>query len=127
MNEAITRSSDFPACKAIYCVVPDDGTDKRILRELRDKFGIVRSGSTKIRGVGVLTPGGMSSSKLPKPVLVKELCLICTEEQAAEVFDYVFWSAQIDQPGRGVIWQQAVVGCTPYAFPDGMPDEDIES
>ena len=44
-TDSAPRVSDFPAGKVIYCVLPDDGTDKRVLVELRKKHGIVRAGS----------------------------------------------------------------------------------
>jgi hypothetical protein len=36
---------------------------------------------------------------------------------------FIFWSAHIDKPGRGGMWQQAVTGCTPYELPADIPDE----
>ena len=62
--------------------------------------------------------------KLPLPNLVKLIHVICSVEQADEVFDFMFWSAGIDKPGRGAMWQRAVSGCTPYGLPPDVPDED---
>lgn len=122
--DSAPRSSDFPACKAIYSVLPDDGTDKRLLVELRNRQGIIRAGSATRRGIGALAQVKTQRGKLPLPSLVKQVYVICTEEQAEEVFDFIFWSAQIDKPGRGVVWQQAVTGCTPYELPPDIPDEE---
>ena len=121
------RSSDFPTCKAIYCVVPDDGTDKKLLSELRKKQGIIRAGSAPRRGIGVLAEVKVKRGKLPQSELVKQLSVICSEDQADEVFDFMFWFAHIDKPGRGVMWQQAVTGCVPYELPADIPDEDDQS
>ena len=122
--DSAPRRSDFPACKAIYCVLPDDGTDKRVLTELRKKQGIIRAGSVICRGIGALFDVKTKRGKLPEPELVKQVCVICSEDQADEIFDFIFWSAQLDKLRRGAIWQQAVTGCTPYELPADIPDEE---
>ena len=118
-----TRSSDFPACKVIYCVVPDDGTDKRVLAELRKTRGIIRAGSSSRRSIGALGDVRVDHGKLPQPELVKQFYVLCPEDIADEVFDWLFWAARIDKPHRGMMWQQAVTGCIPYELPPDIPDE----
>lgn len=123
MPDSTSRRSDFPAGKAIYCILPDDGTDKRLLVELRKKRGIIRAGSATRRGIGALVTVKTKRGKLPEPNVVKQLYVICSEEQADEIFDFIFWSAHLDKPGRGMILQQALTGCTPYELPADIPDE----
>ena len=115
--------SDFPAGKAIFCIVPDDGTDKRVLTELRGHYGFVRGSTLTCRGIGALVEVKAKRGKLPEPELVKQLCVICADDQAKEIFDFIFWAAQLDKPGRGIMWQQAATGCTPYELPADIPDE----
>ena len=124
MSGSAVRSSDFPACKVISCILPDDGTDKRLLVELRNQKGIVRSVSAARRGIGALAKVKTKPGKLPLPNLVKQVFVVCSEERAAEIFDFIFWSAQIDKPGRGVMWQQSITGCTPFELPADIPDEE---
>jgi hypothetical protein len=112
------------ACKAIHCVLPDDGTDKRVLVELRRKHGVIRAGSATRRGIGALAEVKTKRGKLPESDLVKQVYVICSEDQADGVFDFIFWSAQLDKPGRGVMWQQALTGCTPFELPADIPDEE---
>ncbi len=121
--DSAPRRSDFPACKAIYCVLPDDGTDKRMLVELRKKQGIIRAGSATRRGIGALAEVKTKRGKLPEPDLVNQLYVICSEDQADGIFDFIFWSARLDKPGRGAMWQQAVTGCTPFELPSNNLDE----
>ena len=121
--ESASRGSDFPACKAIYCILPDDGTDKRLLIELRHDKGIVRADSGVCRGIGVLAEAKTKRGKLPESDLVKQVCVICAEDKADEIFNTIFWSTQMDKPGRGLMWQQALTGCTPYELPADIPDE----
>jgi len=124
MPDSAPRRSDFPTCKAIYCILPDDGTDKRVLVELRKKKGIVRAGSLTCRGIGALAEVKTKGGKLPEPDLAKQLCVICSEAQADQIFDFIFWFANIDKPVRGSMWQQPVMGCTPYELPADIPDEE---
>jgi len=121
--DSALRKPDFPAFKAIYCVLPDDGTDKRVLIELRKRHGVIRASTWACRGIGALAQVKTKRGKLPESDLVKQLCAICTEDQADEIFDFIFWSANVDKPGRGEMWQQAVTGCTPYELPADIPDE----
>jgi len=123
MPETTLRRPNFPACKVIYCIVPDDGTDKRVLVEIRDKYGIVRAGSRVCRGIGVLAEAKTKRGTLPEPSLVKQMYVICEDDQAKEIFDFIFWSAHVDKPHGGLIWQQAVTGGTPFELPADIPDE----
>ena len=124
MTDSATQSSDFPAGKFINCFIPDDGTDKRLLAELRKKHGVVKAGSATRRGIGALGRVSVKRGKLPLPELVKQVYVICSEKQADEIFDFIFRFAQIDKPGRGVVWQQSVTGCTPFELPPDIPDEE---
>jgi len=118
------RRSDLPACKAIYCLLPDDGTDKRVLVELRKKHGIIRAGSKSRHGIAALAAVKTKRGKLPESELVKQVYVLCSEAQADEIFDFIFWAAQLDKLGRGLMWQQAVTGCTTYELPPDIPDEE---
>lgn len=109
--------------KVIYCILPDDGTDKRVLGELRNKNGIIRAGSLVCRGIGALAEAKSKRGKLPEPRLVKQLFVICADDQADEVFDHIFRSAKIDKPRHGLMWQQPAMNCTPYSLPADVPDE----
>ncbi len=123
-SEAVVKRSDFPERKAIFCVVPDDGTDKRVMVELREKWGIVAASSRVRRGIGALAGAKTRRGKLPEALMVKELCVICSDEQVDEVFEHLFWSAQVDKPGRGFLYQRSLTSCTPYEMPADIPDEE---
>ena len=118
------RMPEFPACKIIHCVFPDDGTDKRVLVELRKKYGIVNTGSAQRRGIGILGKVKTKHGKLPLSRLVKQVYVICPVDRQEEIFDFIFWFANIDKPGRGVIWQQELTGSTHFELPTDIPDEE---
>ena len=122
--ESLSARTDFPPCKVINCILPDDGTHKRLLVELRKKKGVIRAGSAIRRGIAALGAVKTKRGKLPASELVRHVFVICAEDQADEIFDLIFWGAKIEQPGRGMMWQQAVTGCTPYELPLDIPDEE---
>ena len=121
---AAPRRSDFPAAKVIYCILPDDGTDRRLLLELRKKKSVVRAGSEICRAVGALAATKTKRGKLPEPQLAKKVQVVCTADQADEIFDFIFWAAKVGKPGRGLMWQLAVSSCTPYELPADIRDEE---
>jgi len=102
--------------KLISCVMPDDGTDKRILLALQEEFGIVRASSVHCRGFATLT--GAKKGKLPPSLLVKLMQVAVDEDQADIVFDFIYRSAELDKPGRGTMWQSALLGCSPFSLPE---------
>ena len=126
-NVYISGRPDFPTGQAIFCIVPDDGTDKRVLTKLRERFGLVHGSTLTCRGMGTLAEIKVRPGKTPEPELVKQLCVICADSLADEIFDFIFWYSQIDRPGRGIMWQQTAIGCTTYGLSADIPDEKVSA
>lgn len=126
-TETPAQMPDFPACKIIYCILPDDGTDRRMLAELRKEFGVINAGSSTCRGIGVRGTVKAKPGKLPQSRLVKKLYVICPVDHEDEIFDFMFWSANIDKPEMGIMWQQDLTGCSPFELPLDIPDEEAKA
>jgi hypothetical protein len=109
--------------KMIVCMLPDDGTDIKIMHQLRKEKDVNRVESIACRGVHNLQAAKTRLGKLPQATLYQILTIIVTEAEADDVFDFVYEKAQIGQPGRGTLMQTTLLGATRYVMPDDVPEE----
>lgn len=107
----------------IVCMLPDDGTDIKIMHQLRKEKDVTRAESIACRGINNLQASKSQRGKLPEPTLYRILTIIVAEAEADDVFDFVHEKAGIGQPGRGVLVQTTILGATRYVMPDDAPEE----
>ena len=126
-DDARTPTPRLEPAKLITCMLPDDGTDIKIMHRLRKEKEITRAESVACRGVHNLQNVKSRLGKLPEPTLYRILTIIVTETEADDVFDFIHAQAQIGQPGRGALIQTTILGATRHVMPDDVPEEDYET
>ena len=111
------------ACKLICVAVLDDGTDLSILKALREEKGVLRANSISCLSSSVASEARTRPGKLPQPVMGRLVEILVPEADADDVFDFVCRLAVSGKPDSGIVWQTAAPFCTPYALPEGIPEE----
>lgn len=109
--------------KRIQVVLPDDGTDRTLIKSLRTNFGITRADSVAVRAVAALQAAKTRNSRLPEPLLAKLVTIIVSLDEADAVFHFVYTTAQIGRPGGGMMLMDKLLGATLYKLPEDVPDE----
>ena len=118
------KSVQLESAKIIHCMLPDDGTDIKLMRQLKKDKGITRVESIAWSGVNNLQQAKTRAGKLPEPTFYRLVSVIVTDEKADDVFDFIYRNAQIGQPGGGVLLQTTLLGATTYSMPDDVDDEE---
>lgn len=110
------------SAKLISCILPDDGTERRLLRWLRDQ-GITRANSVYCRGHSVLREAKARRGKLPEPELVRLVTIVVDADEADALFERIYAQAGIHRPGGGALFMTPLTAATPFALPEGVADE----
>jgi hypothetical protein len=122
-NVSDDPSAPHEACKLISCVLPDDGTAKKLIRALRDEKQMTRANSISCLGLAVLADARTKFGELPEPMLVRKVDVVVPAADADELYDYIYEKANIARPEGGVIWLGAAAIASSFALPADVPVE----
>jgi hypothetical protein len=120
---ALPGLSGGGAAKLISCIVPDDGTERRLLAWLRDQ-GVTRANSVYCRGHSVLREAKARRGMLPEPALVRLVTIVVAADQADALFELLYERADIHRPGGGALLMTPLTFATPFALPEGIAQEN---
>ena len=112
------------ACKLITCILPDDGTHRVLLKDLRANRKAVRVSSQSCLGMQAFADAKARPGTLPDAYVVRIVQIVAIADEADKLFDYVLSVAQINRPGGGMMMQAPLLAATHYALPEGLPDEE---
>lgn len=106
--------------RLITCILPK-GVGMTVLKQLKEKRGIITANINHARGSGRLTP--LIHRGLGEQTEKEILNLIVEDDQSDNVFTFVYHAAKIDRPHGGLMFQSALTLATDYRLPDDLPEE----
>jgi hypothetical protein len=112
---AITMTLE-PACR-IQAILPNDGSDRRVLEGLLREKGVTRADTVPVRAVAMLTAAKAKRNRLPEPVIARLVTVIVSPNVADELFDYIYATARVGRPGGGTVLMDKLSSATIQNLP----------
>ena len=118
------KTATREASKLIACMLPDDGSHKVLVEALRDETQITRIEVISCIATGSLWNANAKPGTVADTYMGRMVRVVVPEAEADALFEFICEKANIDREGGGVVLQHALVTATPFAFPEGVAEEE---
>ena len=122
----MNRLQDFPPAKIITCILPDEGQDITLLKALRTEKGVISANTFQCRGFGLQMRSRYKGKRQVAGYSVRVVTVVVHEDQADDLFEYIYYQVNFDHPCPGLIYQGNLLATTPYTLPAGVQEEKGE-
>jgi hypothetical protein len=107
------RPTQIPRYKVIHCLLPA-GHAAEVLERLRQEKGIVDAFHHHARGGGISTRKGRESFHYVEREIAT---VLVPEDQADEVFEFLYFAAGLNQPHAGMVLMERTLLAHTLAMP----------
>jgi len=97
-----------------------------LLKALRKEKGVITANTFQCRGFGLQLRRKYMGKRQVAGYAVRVITVVVQEDQADDLFDYIFYQVNFDHPCPGLIYQGDLLAATPYTLPAGVLEEKGE-
>lgn len=94
--------------KLITCVLSGRKASE-LIELLKEQKGIITADRSNARGTTILNTNGVE---------METLTVLVNEKAADEIFEFIFFEADLNKPHQGIIYQQGIERGSEYKMPE---------
>jgi nitrogen regulatory protein PII len=106
--------------KLITSIVPK-GSGRKVLVGLRKDHGINTGNINMARGAGLYNP--LAKRGVGEQTEKEMLTVVVAADKADEIFEYIYYLADIGEPHHGIIYQSDLMCSSQYEMPKDIAEE----